>query len=55
MSYFYFGGNDTSLKEIQKMAKEKFGRYEGFAQQYLFNYAREFKIGASEKKAGAKK
>jgi len=54
MSYFYFDGNDTSLKEIQKMAKERFSGYEGFAQQYLFNYAREFKIGASDKKAGAK-
>lgn len=55
MSYFYFSGVDTSLKEIQKMAKEKFGGYEGFAQQYLFNYAREFKIGAAEKKVGAAK
>ncbi len=51
MSYFYFDGNDTPIKTIHKSAYEKFGEYAGFAQQYLFNYAREFKIGASENKA----
>lgn len=50
MSYFYFNGEDTPVKTIHKNAYEKFGLYAGFAQQYLFNYARQFKIGASEKK-----
>ncbi len=50
MSYFYFDGNDTPIKTIHKSAYDKFGEYAGFAQQYLFNYAREFKIGASDNK-----
>ena len=50
MSYFYFNGEDTPVKVIHKSAYDKFGIYAGFAQQYLFNYAREFKIGASDKK-----
>ncbi len=50
MSYFYFNGEDTPIKTIHKSAYDKFGEYAGFAQQYLFNYAREFKIGTSENK-----
>ena len=40
-------GKDASFKEIQQFAKEYFGEYAGFAQQYLFYYARENKIGAN--------
>lgn len=54
MSYFYFNGEDTPIKEIHKLAYDKFGSYAGFAQQYLFNYAREFKIGANDKKEKVK-
>ncbi len=54
MSYFYFDGQDTPIKAIHNLANEKFGKYSGFAQQYLFNYAREFKIG-SDKKAASEK
>jgi N-glycosylase/DNA lyase len=32
-------------KEIRAVAEEKFGPYAGLAQQYLFFYAREKKIG----------
>lgn len=32
---------ETSLKEIEKYSKEKFGEYAGVAQQYLFVYAKE--------------
>ena len=46
MSHFYFNGEDTPIKKIHAFAYELFGRYAGFAQQYLFNYARQFKIGA---------
>ncbi len=46
MSYFYFDQQDTPIKKIHEFANEKFGEYSGFAQQYLFNYARQFKIGA---------
>ncbi len=43
MEYFYVQ-EGTSLKKIQKFAQEKFGGLAGFAQQYLFYYARELKI-----------
>ncbi len=46
MEYFYFDGADTKIKDIHSFAEEKFGEYAGFAQQYLFHYARMFKIGA---------
>ena len=45
MSHFYFDGNDTAIKTIHAFAYDMFGEYAGFAQQYLFNYARQFKIG----------
>ncbi len=43
MEYFYVP-EGTSLKSIQTYAQEKFGDIAGFAQQYLFYYARELKI-----------
>ena len=46
MSHFYFDGEEVSIKKIHALAYDMFGEYAGFAQQYLFNYAREFKIGA---------
>ncbi len=41
MEELYFGGKEQSLKTISDLAKEKFGEYGGYAQQYLFAYARE--------------
>jgi len=32
---------EVTLKEIEKYSKEKFGKYAGIAQQYLFYYVRE--------------
>lgn len=49
MSHFYFDENEASIKEIHKLAEEKFENYAGFAQQYLFNYARQLKIGTNKK------
>ena len=46
MSELYFGGREASVKEIHEKAEECFGEFAGYAQQYLFNYARQFKIGA---------
>ncbi len=46
MSELYFGGREASVKEIHEKADECFGEFAGYAQQYLFNYARQFKIGA---------
>lgn len=34
---------ETKLEVLQTFAKEKFGEYGGYAQQYLFYYAREYK------------
>ncbi len=44
MEYCYFDG-DADKETIQALAKEKFGELGGFAQQYLFYWARENKIG----------
>lgn len=44
MEYYYFK-NNTKLDKIQEFAKNYFGEYAGFAQQYLFYYARDHKIG----------
>ena len=44
MEHFYLD-EDTKLKDIQNYAKERFGGLAGFAQQYLFYYARELGIG----------
>jgi len=37
----YFKGKEVKLSEIQNFAKEYFGEWAGYAQQYLFYYARE--------------
>lgn len=44
MEYFY-SDKELKLNEIQNMGQDFFGKYAGFAQQYLFYYARELKIG----------
>lgn len=44
MEHFYFH-RDTPNKEIEQFARQKFGRYAGYVQQYLFYYARELEIG----------
>ena len=44
MEYCYFD-NKESIDNISAFSKEKFGTLGGFAQQYLFFYARENKIG----------
>lgn len=43
MQYFYVAP-DVSLKKIRDFAREKFGDISGYAQQYLFYYARENNI-----------
>ena len=48
MEHFYLK-EDTKLKDISKYAEEKFGPLAGFAQQYLFYYAREMGIGRKKK------
>jgi len=44
VEYCYFDGEQTNDK-IRSFAEEKFGELGGYAQQYLFFYARENKIG----------
>lgn len=45
MEYCYFQNNEQSIKTISTFADERFGKLGGMAQQYLFFYARECKIG----------
>lgn len=45
MEELYFK-REASFKEIQDFATEYFGEFAGFAQQYLFYYARENRIGS---------
>lgn len=45
MRELYFK-REVGFKEIKLFAEDRFGEYAGFAQQYLFYYAREHKIGA---------
>lgn len=47
MEELYFK-REASFNEIQEFAKDYFGELSGFAQQYLFYYARENKIGVKE-------
>jgi N-glycosylase/DNA lyase len=44
MEELYFK-KETTIKEIDRFSKSYFGKFAGFAQQYLFYYARENKIG----------
>lgn len=40
MEQMYFDGKDTKKCDIETFANEKFGAFSGYAQQYLFDYAR---------------
>lgn len=40
MEQMYFGGKDTKKCDIETFANHKFGAFSGYAQQYLFDYAR---------------
>lgn len=46
MEYCYFDGKQQSVSSISSFAEEKFGDLGGYAQQYLFFWARENKINA---------
>ena len=43
IEHYYFNGNEAGC-DINEFAHERFGELGGFAQQYLFYYARENKI-----------
>ncbi len=45
VEYLYFNGEDINSKDLKRLAMGKFGDLAGFAQQYLFYYARENNIG----------
>lgn len=42
---FYYFNEDTKVQVIHDYAKKHYGELAGFAQQYLFYYARDLKIG----------
>lgn len=45
MEELYFNGEDTPKDVIAKFAKKNYGEYGGYAQQYLFCYGRDNKVG----------
>lgn len=45
METLYFDGRNTPKEEIAKLAKEKYEGFGGYAQQYLFCYGRDNKVG----------
>lgn len=49
MEELYFNGKDTDIKTIHSFAQKKWGILAGYAQQYLFYYARSLKIGTQKK------
>ena len=50
MEYLYFEGVDTSKEKIYAFAREHFGEYGGYAQQYLFYYGKTVKMGVNKVK-----
>ena len=49
MESIYFK-KETPIKDIAKLATERFGEYGGYAQQYLFYYGRELSVGENARK-----
>ncbi len=45
METLYFDGKDVEKEEIANFAKKMYGKYGGYAQQYLFAYGRNHDIG----------
>ena len=45
METLYFDGKDTSKEKIKEFAINLYGKYGGYAQQYLFAYGRSNNIG----------
>lgn len=41
MERLYFEGKNTRIRDIRKFAEDRWGRYAGFAQQYIFWYGRD--------------
>lgn len=50
MESLYFNGEETDNAKITSYAKEKYGIYGGYAQQYLFYYGKTAGIGVKKKK-----
>lgn len=48
MEYCYFNNTEQSIKTISAFADERFGSLGGMAQQYLFFYGRERRIGVTK-------
>lgn len=45
MRHLYFGGSDIPFKTVAEYARNEFGALAGYANQHLFFYARNIKIG----------
>ncbi len=53
MERTYFNGKKTSARKIHEFAEERWGAYAGFAQQYIYHYARSSRMGAEAKRSRA--
>ena len=54
MENLYFDSQDTSKDVIAELAKEKFGDFGGYAQQYLFYYGKTIKLGVQKSRKSKK-
>ena len=45
METMYFDEDEVSKEEIAEFAKKTYGKYGGYAQQYLFHYGRDNNLG----------
>jgi len=48
MEHYYFGGRNVPIKDVSAFAAERFGELAGYAQQYLFHFARSTRVGAGK-------
>lgn len=48
METLYYNGQDISKETIADFAKERYGAYGGYAQQYLFCFGRDNKVGVKK-------
>ena len=49
MERMYFKGKKTGVRKIHEFADKRWGAYSGFAQQYIYHYARNARIGVDAK------
>ncbi len=48
VEHMYFDGNEMAKEKIEQFGVERFGKYGGFAQQYLFYYGKTISLGTKK-------